>query len=107
MSDAAPIVSTGKYEIPKHDNWVEVDSKYLINFDALITEARIDGMLDIPEMQDEIQKPNSEDYSDFNVCETCEVILIDESEPANACNCTVRNELRAEIRSAIKLKGGE
>ncbi len=52
--------------------------------------------------EDDIQKPNDEGYSDWNVCETCEVIMIDESDPPMACNCTVRNQLRAEQRAKLR-----
>lgn len=48
--------------------------------------------------EDNIKKPNSDDYNDWTVCDTCDVILDDLTEPAMACICDRRNELRAEQR---------
>lgn len=51
--------------------------------------------------ENEKQIQNDEDYSDWLVCQTCEVILIDESDPPLACNCTIRNKLKAEQRTKL------
>jgi len=35
-----PTVVSGDYSIPKHSNWVEVDSKYLVDFNDVVEAAR-------------------------------------------------------------------
>lgn len=41
----SPTVSSGNYSIPKHKYWVEVDGKYLVDFEALIHSAQ-DELID-------------------------------------------------------------
>jgi hypothetical protein len=50
------------------------------------------------------QDANTDDYGEYTVCANCDVILIDESYPSMACNCTVENALKAKQRAIIRKK---
>ena len=51
--------------------------------------------------EDDIQKPNDEDYQEWLVCDTCEVI-IDPELKTYECNCKLLNNLRQTQRTKLK-----
>lgn len=54
--EGTPTVQTGDYVIPKHNNWIEVDGKYLVDFNDLITKASTNRAIEELELLDKMTK---------------------------------------------------
>ena len=92
-------------EVPKMIFWVDKEMKVE---KTKLTDKTIDEILaliatTVNEVigQDSVQKPNNEDYDDYTVCDTCDVI-IDPELQTYECNCILRNQLRAEQRAKLQ-----
>jgi hypothetical protein len=95
-----------EYHVHDGTGELEGSTPFPHDFDEDKLKAAIDALVLDLIGEDDKKKPNSGDYTDWTVCDTCDVILSDETEPEGACICDRRNELRASLRQVVTNKRG-